>query len=259
MSIHPTAIIDSTACVPHDVSVGPYAYIGPRVVIGSGCNIGPHVTILRDTIMGENNIIHPFAAVGGDPQSTDFAGENSQLIMGDRNVIHEYATINRGTATGNNVTVIGSDNYLMAYIHVAHDCHLGSNIKMINNASLAGHVRVKDGAYLSGFVVVHQFCTIGSYALLTPFSRIGMDVLPCVIIDTNSAPSSVRGINRVGLQRAGFDADAMNTVKAAYKLVFRSALLMEQIKEELMMLAPTRPEYAWFLSAILESTRGIMR
>ena len=259
MSIHSTAIIDSTASVAPDVSVGPYAYIGPRVTIGSGCRIGPHVTILQDTVIGQNNIIHPFAALGGDPQSTDFKGEQSQLIMGDRNVIHEYATINRGTASGGNVTIIGSDNYFMAYVHVAHDCHLGSNIKMINNASLAGHVHVEDGAYISGFVVVHQFCIIGAYSLLTPFSKIALDVLPCVIIDTDAVPSPVRGINRVGLQRAGFDASAMAAIKTAYKLVFRSGLLMEQIKEELSTMARERPEYAWYLDGILKSTRGVMR
>lgn len=259
MSIHPTAIIDSTASVPECVTIGPYAYIGPRVVIGAGTRIGPHVTILKDTILGENNIIHPFAALGGDPQSTDYKGEQSKLIIGDRNVIHEYATINRGTASGGNVTTIGSDNYFMAYIHVAHDCHLGSHIKMINNASLAGHVIVEDGAYISGFVVVHQFCIIGAYSLLTPFSKIGLDVLPCIIIDTDSVPSPVRGINRVGLQRAGFDAEAMLAIKTAYKLVFRSGLLMEQIKEELTTMARERPEYAWYLNGILKSSRGVMR
>lgn len=259
MSIHPTAIIDPTAIVASNVTVGPYSVIGPRVEIGEGCRIGPHVTILQDTIMGKDNVVHPFAALGGDPQCIDFNGETSQLIMGDRNVVHEYATINRGTASGNCITTIGSDNYFMAYIHVAHDCHLGSNIKMINNASLAGHVKVEDGAYISGFVVVHQFCIIGAYCLLTPFSKIGMDVLPCIIIDTSSSPSPVRGINRVGLQRSGFDQASLDAIKIAYKLVFRSGLLMEQIKEELSSLAKDRPEYAWYLNGILQSTRGVMR
>lgn len=259
MAIHSTAVVDPSAHVPYDVSIGPYAYIGPRVVIGSGCSIGPHVTILKDTVMGEHNVLHPYAAIGGDPQSSDYHGESTQLVMGDRNVIHEYATINRGTASGGGVTTLGSDNYLMAYIHVAHDCQLGSKIRMINNASLAGHVVVGDNTYISGFVVVHQFCMIGGFSLLTPFSKIGMDVLPCVIIDTDASPSPVRGLNRVGLQRAGFSQESMNAIKHAYKIVFRSGLLMEQIKEELSVLARERSEYAWFLDAILSSTRGVLR
>lgn len=259
MAIHSTAVIDPSAQVPYDVSIGPYAYIGPRVVIGSGSSIGPHVTVLKDTVIGEHNVFHPYAAVGGDPQSADYHGESTQLVMGDRNVVHEYATINRGTGSGGGVTTIGSDNYLMAYIHVAHDCQIGSKIRMINNASLAGHVVVGDSAYISGFVVVHQFCTIGSFSLLTPFSKIGMDVLPCVIIDTDASPSPVRGLNRVGLQRAGFSLESMAAIKQAYKLVFRSGLLMEQIKEALAELATQREEYAWFLDAILRSTRGVLR
>lgn len=259
MSIHKTAIIDSSAEINTDVSVGPYAYIGPNVKIGSGCKIGPHVSILKDTILGSDNIIHSFASLGGDPQSYDYKGEATYLLMGDRNVVHEYATINRGTVSGRGNTSIGSDNYFMSYIHVAHDCCLGSNIRMINNASLAGHVVVEDNAYISGFAVVHQFCSIGGFSLLTPFSKISMDVLPCVIIDTSSSPSSVRGINKIGLQRAGFSSESIAIIKDAYKIIFRSGLLIEQIKEELDKKSKISKEYAWFLNSILSSTRGIIR
>lgn len=258
-TIHPTAIIDTTAQVDSDVHVGPYSYIGPGVIINSGCRIGPHVTILKDTTLGHDNIIHSFAALGGDPQSAEYKGETTHLVIGDRNIIHEYATIHRGTSSGGRITTIGSDNYLMAYVHVAHDCHLGSKIRMVNNASLAGHVTVEDGAYISGFVVVHQFCTIGSYSLLTPFSKISLDVLPYIIVDTDAVPSPVRGINIVGLQRAGFTSDAITMIKSAYKLVFRSSLLMEQIKEQLATMAHTKVQYAIFLDGILRSSRGIIR
>lgn len=257
VSHHPTAIIDPSAEIDSNVVIGPYAYIGPNVVIGSGCRIGPYVTLLQDTTLGQDNRIHAFAAIGGDPQSQSYRGEKTQLLLGDRNVIHEYATIHRGTE--NKATVIGSDNYFMSYTHVAHDCHLGSHIRMINHASLAGHVRVEDGAYLSGFAVVHQFCTIGAYSLLTPFSKVNMDVLPCVIVETGSVPSSIRGINRVGLQRANFSDESIAFIKDAYKIIFRSGLLMEQVKEQLAVNAQKHQEYRWFLDSILQSTRGILR
>ena len=258
-NIHPTAIIDSTAQVDLDVYIGPYDYIGPNVIIHKGCHIGPHVTILKDTTLGMHNTIHSFAALGGDPQSIEYKNEHTQLIIGDNNVVHEYATIHRGTVSGGGVTYIGSNNFLMAYVHVAHDCHLGSKIRMVNNASLAGHVRVGDGAYISGFVVVHQNCTIGSYCLLTPFSKIAMDVLPYIIVDTDARPTPVRGINIVGLQRANFNAESIKNIKSAYKLIFRSGLLMEQIKEQLASTALTDDAHALFLQGILQSMRGVIR
>jgi UDP-N-acetylglucosamine acyltransferase len=257
MSIDPRAVIDPTARLGDNVSVGPYSIIGPDVVIGKDTRIGPHVVINGPTTIGTENHIFQFASVGEIPQDKKYHGENSMLEIGDRNTIREFVTINRGTEDGGGITRIGSDNWLMAYIHIAHDCILGDNIIMANAASLAGHVRVDDYAILGGFTLVHQFCAIGSHSFCGMGSAVSKDVPPYVMVNGN--PAHPHGLNIEGLRRMKLDRDTMQALREAYKIVYRGGHTTKEAVMHLASLSQSFPEVEKMKTFIQDSQRGILR
>ena len=257
MSVHPTAIIDDKASLGENVEVGPYSIIGPNVEIGADTVIGPHVVINGPSKIGKQNRIFQFASIGEVPQDKKFHGENSILEIGDRNHIREFVTINRGTADGGGITKVGNDNWLMAYIHIAHDCIVGNNVIFSNAASLAGHVIVDDHAILGGFTLVHQFCHIGSHAFCGMGSAVSKDVPPYVIVNGN--PAHPHGLNLEGLKRRGFTKEALKNLRLAYKQVYRQGLTIEEALPELEELAKVSAEVVPFIEFIKASTRGILR
>jgi UDP-N-acetylglucosamine acyltransferase len=219
--IHPTAVVHGGAQIHPTVKVGPYAVIGEQVTIGPGTEIGPHVVIDGDTTIGAHNRIFPGAAIGLESQDLKYDGSMSRVVIGDNNLIREYVTINRATDAGA-ATLLGSNNLLMAYSHVAHNCVVEDNVIIANSVALAGHVYVESGARISGLVGVHQFVHVGRLAMIGGLSRIDRDVPPFTLLNGN--PAYVRGLNQVGLQRAGLTADpqAYRELKQAYRLVYRS-------------------------------------
>jgi len=200
--IHPSALIDPQARIGADVRIGAFSIIGPQVEIGDGCEIGHHCVIEGHTTIGRDNRIFSFNAIGGQPQDKKYAGEPTRLVIGDRNTIREYCTFNTGTVQDGGVTRMGDDNWIMAYVHIAHDCQIGNHIIMANNATLAGHVTVDDYAILGGFVGIHQFCHIGAHVILGISAVIRQDVPPYLTVAGN--PAAPHGINSEGLKRRGF-------------------------------------------------------
>jgi UDP-N-acetylglucosamine acyltransferase len=255
--IHPTAIIDESATIASGVSVGPYCVIGADVEIGEGTRIEPHVVISGPTRIGRDNRIFQFSSIGDIPQDKKFAGEHSSLEIGDRNTIREYCSLNRGTRHGGGITRVGSDNWIMAYVHIAHDCQVGNGIIMANNATLAGHVRIGDHAILGGFTLVHQFCDVGAHSFSAMGTAIGKDVPPFILVA--GQPASPRGLNNEGLKRYGFGGDALELLRKAYKTVYRSGLKAEEAIEQLDQLGAQSPEIQAMSEFIRASTRGIVR
>jgi len=257
MSIDQRAVIDPSARIADNVSIGPFTIIGPDVEIGPGTRIGPHVVINGPTRIGRDNQIFQFSSIGEIPQDKKYHGESSRLEIGDRNTIREFVTINRGTEDGGGVTRIGDDNWMMAYIHIAHDCLVGNNTIFANGASLAGHVEIDDYVILGGFTLVHQFTKIGSGAFCGMGSAIGKDIPPYVMVSGN--PASPYGINSEGLKRRQFDRAAIKAVKDAYKIIYRSGLTTEEAKQQLEPLAQQHAEVKPMLEFLQRSERGILR
>lgn len=257
MTIDSTAIIDAKANIDSDVSVGPYSVIGPHVTIEAGSKIGPHVVINGPTHIGKNNTIFQFASIGEVPQDKKFHGEESKLVIGDGNTIREFVTINRGTDDGGGSTVIGNDNWLMAYIHIAHDCQVGNNTIFSNGASLAGHAIVDDHAILGGFTLIHQFCHIGAHAFCGMGSAISKDVPPYIMVNGN--PAHPHGINSEGLKRGGFSKEAIKAIKESYKIIYRLGLTVEAAKVKLDELAESQESVRPMIHFITNSQRGIVR
>ncbi|MEW8451956.1 MAG: acyl-ACP--UDP-N-acetylglucosamine O-acyltransferase [Candidatus Thiodiazotropha sp.] len=257
MSIHPTAIVDAGAELGRDVSVGPHSIIGPDVVIGDESWIGPQVVIKGPTRIGTGNRIYQFASIGEAPQDLKYAGEPTRLEIGDRNTIRECATINRGTVNGGGITRVGDDNFLMAYIHIAHDCTVGNGTVFANNASLAGHVDIGNQVILSGFTLVHQFCSVGDHAFTGMGSAISKDVPPYLMV--TGSPGQPHGINSKGLERRGFRAEAIRAIKRAYKVLYRSGLSLEEAKREIAAMADEVEELALFSQFLSQSRRSIIR
>lgn len=257
MSIDARAVIDPAARLGKDVTVGPFSIIGANVEIGDGTWVGPHVVINGPTQIGRENRIFQFSSIGEIPQDKKFHGEQSRLEIGDRNTIREFVTINRGTDDGGGITRIGNDNWLMAYIHIAHDCIVGNNTIFANAASLAGHVRVEDYAILGGFTLVHQFCAIGQHAFTGMGSAIGKDVPPFVMVNGN--PAQPHGLNSEGLKRRNFSKETQQALRDAYKLIYRSGLTLVEVKVKLREMAVTCPEINVMLDFIENSQRGILR
>ncbi len=255
--IHATAIVDGTAKLADDCEVGPYSIIGAEVEIGAGSVIGPHVVIKGPTKIGKNNRIFQFASVGEDPQDLKYAGETTQLHIGDNNIVREYATINRGTKDGGALTKIGSNNLLMAYIHIAHDCQIGDNTVFANGASLAGHVSVGDHAILAGFACVHQFCTVGEHAFVGLNSVANRDVPPFMMVVGNYAEA--RGINKNGLRRRDFNEETIGALHRAYLALVRQRGDRSQAMASLQPLADEFKEVRRFIDFIASSERGIVR
>lgn len=255
--IHQTAIIDETAKIADDVSIGPYSVIGADVEIGSGSWIGPHVVINGPTKIGKNNKIFQFASVGEEPQDLKFAGEITHLEIGDNNTIRENVTISRGTEDGGSITRIGNDNLLMAYVHVAHDCNIGNHVILANSASCAGHVEVGDHAILGGFTLVHQFTKIGTRAFTSMGAIINQDVPPYVIVASSYGKAS--GINKVGLKRSGCSDEVIRAIVNAYKLLIRSKKPREEAMQAAAQLIADYPEVKLMADFIVQSERGIIR
>ena len=251
------AVIDPGAVLAEDVSVGPYAVIGAEVEIGPGTSIGPHTVINGPTRIGRDNSIFQFASIGEAPQDKKYAGEPTRLEIGDRNTIREFVTINRGTIQDEGVTRLGDDNWIMAYVHVAHDCRIGNHTIFANNASLAGHVRVDDYAILGGFTLVHQFCVIGAHALTAFGSGISKDVPPYVTV--GGSPARAHGLNMEGLRRRGFSADSRKVLKAAYKTLYRQNLSLQDAVLQLKQQAAAHGELEILVTFLEQQTRGIVR
>ena len=261
MAIHSSAVIAPGAQLDSSVEVGAYAVIGPHVQIGAGTRIGPHVVIEGHTTIGRDNQIFQFSSLGAAPQDKKYAGEPTRLEIGDRNTIREFATFNLGTVQDAGATRIGNDNWIMAYVHLAHDCQLGNNIILANNATLAGHVHLGDWVFLGGFTSVHQFCHIGAHAMTAFTAAVSQDIPPFVTAAGNRAVPA--GINSEGLKRRGFSSEQIMAIKRAYKVIYRSGLPLEQAKLELQQLESKSPESAAHIRQMREfievSTRGIIR
>ena len=255
--IHPTAIVDPQAELHPTAAVGAYSVIEGEVVIGAGTEIGSHVYIDRYTRIGRDCRIYPFASVGTPPQDKKFKGEKTELIIGDENVIREYVTINRGTPDGGGVTTIGNQNLLLAYVHVAHDCHLGNGITMVNVATLGGHVTLEDHAVIGGLSAVHQFVRIGAHAYVGGKTGVSQDIPPFVLASGERA--KLFGLNIVGLKRYNFSNEAILALKKAYQTVIRSHLTIQDAMLKVEKEVPLLPEVSQFLDFIRRSQRGIPR
>jgi UDP-N-acetylglucosamine acyltransferase len=257
MAVHPSAIVDPAARLDASVEVAPYAIIGADVVIGPGCRIGAHCVIEGPTEIGRDNQIHAHAAVGGAPQDKKYAGEPTLLKIGDGNTIREFVTINRGTTQGGGATVIGDDNWIMAYVHVAHDCVIGSHTILANSVTLAGHVTIHDHAILGGFSLIHQFCKVGAHAFTGMGSKINCDVPPFVVV--GSEMSVPRGINSEGLKRRGYSTAQISAIKRAYKTLYLSGLPLKEAREKLAEQGASSPEVMLLVDFIDRSERSILR
>ena len=256
--IDPTAKVHPGARIGSGVSIGAYAVIGDQVRIAGNCVIGPHVVVKGPTRIGEATRISQFSSIGDDPQDKKYRGEaESFLEIGSNNVIREFCSINRGTAQGGGVTRVGNGNWIMAYVHIAHDCQVGNDTIFANNATLAGHVHVDDHAILGGFTGVHQFCRVGRYSISAIASIILKDVPPYLMVSGNSAKPS--GLNRVGLKRNGFSDNSVEALRKAYRIVYREGLLLKNALEKLRALADESEEVALFTRFIEQSGRGIVR
>lgn len=262
-TIHATAIVDPAAELHGSVSVGPYTLIGPHVKIGAGTTIGPHCVLEGHTTIGRDNRIFQFNSLGAIPQDKKYAGEPCELIIGDRNTIREFCTFNIGSPGDAGVTRVGDDNWLMAYVHLAHDCQVGSNTIFANNSQLAGHVHVGDWAILGGFTVAHQFVRIGAHSMTALCTMLLADVPPFVMCQ--GQPAQARSMNFEGLRRRGFSAGRISAVKAMHKALYRDDLTLEAARTRIAQLTETNPESAPDVSmmlSFLEQTsaqRGIVR
>ena len=255
--IHPSAIVHPGAKLGAGVSVGPYSIIGEHVVIGEGTTVGSHVVIEGRTRIGRDNRIFAHSALGGEPQDKKYAGEPTGLEIGDRNVIREFCTFNCGTVQDAGTTRIGSDNWIMAYVHVAHDCQVGNNTIFANAASIAGHVHVGDHAILGGFTGVHQFVLIGAHSMTAGATLLLQDLPPYVMAQGNDCKPF--GINSEGLKRRGFGEEAIAEIRRAYKTLYRSGLTLEEAKAAIAAQAGKTPALAILVDFLERSTRGIVR
>jgi len=259
--IHPTAIIAEGAVLHPSVSVGPYSVIGPHVQVGEGSRIGPHCVIDGHTRIGRNNQVFQFSSLGAQPQDKKYAGEVTYLEIGDGNTIREFCTFNTGTAQDGGMTRIGNDNWIMAYVHIAHDCQLGNHTILANNATLAGHVHVGDWAILGGLSGVHQFTHIGAHVMAGFSSHISQDIPPFMMVDGN--PLAVRGFNIEGLRRRGFSAERIRAVKVMHKLLYRQGLTLQAAIAGLPTIAEEIPDakedVALMQDFLATATRGIAR
>lgn len=262
-SIHPTALVDPAAQLDDGVSIGPYSIIGPQVQIGAGTTVGPHVVIEGRTTIGRDNRIFQFTSLGAIPQDKKYAGEPCELVIGDRNTIREFCTFNIGSPGDTGVTRVGDDNWLMAYVHLAHDCVVGNNTIFANNAQLAGHVHVGDWAILGGFTVVHQFVQIGAHSLTAMCSLLFADLPPFVMCQ--GQPATARSMNYEGLRRRGFSPKRIAAVKSMHKILYRDGLTLQSAVEHISALSAQEPELEQdvlmmrdFLARV-SAQRGIVR
>lgn len=259
--IHPTAIVAPGAELADDVTVGAYSIVGPDVRIGAGTQVGPHCIIDGVTTIGSNNVFYRFCSIGGMPQDKKYQGEPTRLEIGDGNMVREYVTINTGTAQDVGVTRVGNDNWIMAYVHIAHDCQIASHTIIANNVQLAGHIHIDDWAILGGSSAVHQFVRIGAHSMIGGTSSIRQDIPPYVI--GAGDPFRPVGINSEGLGRRGYTPESVAALKEAYKLLYRRNLKVEEAAQQIADLQAQRPESSQALQVLVDflnaSTRGIAR
>ncbi|MFZ5806152.1 MAG: acyl-ACP--UDP-N-acetylglucosamine O-acyltransferase [Verrucomicrobiota bacterium] len=256
MKIHATAVVDKKAELAEGVEVGPYCVIGANVKLSRGCVLMHHVSLAGSTTIGKQNVFHPFCSIGGKTQDLKYAGEPTFLEIGDGNEFREFVTINRGTGKGEK-TIIGSNNLLLAYSHVAHNCVVGNHCVFSNNGTLAGHVTVEDHAVIGGLAAVHQFCRIGQHAMIGGCSKIVQDVPPYFIADGN--PAEIRGVNFVGLQRKNFSDESIKILKQAWKILYNPKFNTSQALDQLQKKFPHSPEVQTLIRFIESSQRGIIR
>ena len=260
-TIHPTALVDAAAQIDASVTIGPYAVIGPHVVLGAGTTVGAHCVIEGHTTIGRDNRIFQFASLGAAPQDKKYAGEPTRLVIGDRNTIREFCTFNTGTVQDQGVTRIGDDNWVMAYVHIAHDCVVGNQTILANNATLAGHVQVDDYAIIGGLTGIHQFTKVGAHVMAGFASHISQDVPPFMMVDGN--PLAVRGLNLEGLRRRGFSPERLAAIKQMHRLLYRQGLTLEAAHSAIAALPAAHPEAAADIAQLLAflntSARGIAR
>ncbi|MEY3785158.1 MAG: UDP-N-acetylglucosamine acetyltransferase [Pseudomonadota bacterium] len=255
--IHPTAIVNSKANLDSSVKVGPYSIIDADVSIGAGSVIGNHVTITGNTTIGKNNYIYHYSSIGESPQDKKYNQEKTFLEIGDNNTIREFCTFNRGTAQDQSLTKIGNDNWIMAYVHLAHDCEIKNHTILANNTSLAGHVTIDDYAILGGFTLVHQFCKIGSHIITAVNTVVFKDIPPYIIAAGYDAKPN--GINVEGLKRRGFDPKIITKIKEAYKILYRKGLSLNEAEAQIKLLSKDTKELNLYTDFIAKSTRGIIR
>jgi UDP-N-acetylglucosamine acyltransferase len=255
--IHPTAIISPDAQLAEGVEVGPYSIIGDDVKIGKNTIIGPHTVIDNYTHIGEGCHIFQFCSIGAPPQDLKFGGEKTRVIIGNFNTIREFVTIHRATSADIGVTIIGDHNLIMAYVHVAHNCKLGNNIVMVNAAALAGHIQIEDHAIIGGLTGIHQFCRIGAHCIIGGASAVSKDVPPYTVAQGNHA--KLFGLNLIGLKRRDFSEKTINAIKNAYRIIFRSDLLLEAALKKAQDEVEDCQEVRHFIQFIKESERGVCR
>jgi UDP-N-acetylglucosamine acyltransferase len=259
--VHPTAVVEPGAQLDADAEIGAYSVVGPNVAIGAGTSIGPHSVVRGHTTIGRGNRIHPFASIGGPPQDKKYAGEPTRLEIGDNNTIFEYVTISTGTMQDGGLTKVGSNNWLMAYVHIAHDCVVGDSTIFANEAQLAGHVTIGDWVILGGKTGVHQFVKIGPHAMTAGGTILVQDIPPYVM--GAGHPASAKGMNVEGLRRRGFSPEAITALRRAYKTLYRDGLSLAQAIEQLEAQVAEEPDHAAhlrpFLQFVRTSERGILR
>ena len=259
--IHASALVDPGARLADDVEVGPFTVIGPHVQFGRGTRIGSHCVIEGRTTIGEDNEIFQFTSLGAAPQDKKYKGEPTRLEIGDRNTIREFCTLNLGVPQAGGITTVGHDNWIMAYTHIAHDCHVGNHTTLANNTTLAGHVHLGDWVTVGGLTGIHQFVKIGAHAMVGFASAVSQDVPPFMLVDGN--PLAVRGYNVVGLRRRGFSAERIAAVKQMHKLIYRQGLTLEAARAAIAELAQSAPQAsddaAMMEQFLADATRGIAR
>ena len=257
MSVHPSAIVHAGAQLGEGVEVGPFCVIGDEVEIGAGTRLDSHVVIHGPTRIGRDNRIHSFAAIGGEPQDKKFRGERCELVIGDRNLIREFVTINRGTADDAGITSIGDDNWIMAYVHIAHDCRIGNSNTFANAASMAGHVHIGNQVILGGFSLIHQFCKVGDHAFTAMGASVNRDVPPYVMVAGEYAQP--RGINAEGLKRRGFSAERIAAIKRGYRTLYMAGLPLAEARAKIATEAEVSEDLKLLLDFIDGSTRSLIR
>ena len=256
-TVHPTALVDARAELAADAAVGAYSIVGPDVTIGAGTVIGPHVVVTGRTTIGARNRIYQFASIGDIPQDRKYGGEPTALVIGDDNVIREYVSIHCGTAQDRGATTLGDANWLLAYVHIAHDCVVGSHTTFSNNAQLAGHVVIDDWVTMGGFTGVHQFCRVGAHAMVAAGAIVLQDVPPFVTVA--GYPAKPAGTNSEGLRRRGFPAGDIAAVRRAYKTLYRQGLTLDDARTALAEAATATPVIEPLVAFLAQSARGIVR
>jgi UDP-N-acetylglucosamine acyltransferase len=260
MKIHPTAIVDPGAELDSSVEVGPYVIIEKGVRIGKDSVIKPHSVLTGPTTIGTGNVIGPFATIGAPPQDLKYKGEDTELVVGDNNQIREYVSVHRGTVSDKGITIVGSGNLLMGYVHIAHDCIVGDSAILANAATLAGHVQVEDHAIIGGLVAVHQFTRIGTYSYIGGLSGISKDVPPYIIVSGTRKEMRVSGINKIGLRRRGFDNETLKKLDKAYKIIFITPdLLLQDALEQATAEAGECEPVQHLIEFFRSSKQGVIR